>query len=754
MSRRLLSTSCAFPGFVRRTTSHLVHPRGAASRTASSAALRAAGVAARSSSSAATRTSAAAPRSASLYRRRVAALAFATHMPLNPPRPTPCTSRKHAMPLSSAASSSSRPITRCIPRASSRVSSISIASTAVVASCSSRHCCHRSRVALSSPCAARAASPITARSSGVRASTTARVVSSGSSSSSMSSTVSSVPATLAPPSWCIRWLSSWIACSTARVPRTGSVAPVRRIATIPGRPSRGFVRLPASAALALPTARKKSHCPLPRSSRLRSSAASSSVRTLSASTAPSATSPSYALRAARYRRRHSSRSALRRAAPAVERSTTALNALSTVGALPNTPAQSSVWNTLCVSGYSRCPSHTRSPLRQNSILLCSRTCRSSAPPSVAAPRSFTLLTRPFIASSMASSLRAAAPCCRCAAASAATACATSASSSARYASHSCLSMGRICASRCSSAPSSSSSLAAVPSSSRSCSELCPLVARASTAASLASPSTPVCRPSAPAPTTASARSYVVASTSQWSMAVVPPSPPAKYVVSTSPTLARLYSYMYCCSHASYSLPPFAPTTLSARAVCACRSPATTSVSPAASASSAARRICARVSSRRASPSAVGDPLRAGTYACSIVSSVPSASTRSRARCTRPGTISSTSSMATFAASCQIITPAPASPSAAGEWCNRQPSCTPVVSSARSCPCSSCCAAPTCVSCTTTMSLSAASVCIVRYSRPSACHTSAAVSSASSVPAARRRAALAATASRSRTTTPP
>eukprot|EP00964_Phaeocystis_antarctica_P105880 scaffold70858_cov33-Phaeocystis_antarctica.AAC.2 len=239
---------------------------------------------------------------------------------------------------------------------------------------------------------------------------------------------------------------------------------------MPGRPLIGCVFLPASSAFARPTALKNSHVAAPPSSLVRASAASSRVRTRSMSTAPAATSPLYSLRAFRYRRRHSSRSASRRPLPGSLPATTAANAASSCGASPNAPAQSLVLNARCVSAYLLCSSHVRSHLRHLSVFLCILT--SFVPSTCAAPfspRSLTRLTSAFAAFSIASSRRAALPCPSSVTLSAASA--IVASSSPTYAAHSSKSIGLSCASRFSISSSSPSSPSAVSSRSRICSEL-------------------------------------------------------------------------------------------------------------------------------------------------------------------------------------------------------------------------------------------------------------------------------------------
>ena len=349
MSRRLLRTSTGLPGFVSRMISHLVHPSGAACRTIATASRHAAGVAARSSSYAASRTSAATARSTSRYLFRVASPARATHMPLKPPSPTPCVSRNRRMPASSASSLRCRPITLSSCCANAVDSAAVSAAIAAVSAHAVRHCVHSSAAFAAAARAALASSASARCSHSSRMSKTALGVHSGSPHPSMRLTISSAAAGLAPWSWCIAWDSSWITCSTSLLPRTGSCSPVRRIATIPGLPSLGLVCFPASDAFALPTARKNSYCPAPPASRMAARSAISRVRHLSSSPAPSATVPSYSPRARKYRRRHSSRSAIRRPSPASLPSTAALNSASSVGALPNTPAQSAVWNILWAS---------------------------------------------------------------------------------------------------------------------------------------------------------------------------------------------------------------------------------------------------------------------------------------------------------------------------------------------------------------------------------------------------------------------
>ena len=360
-------------------------------------------------------------------------------------------------------------------------------------------------------------------------------------------------------------------------------------------------------------------------------------------------------------------------------------------------------------------------------------------------------TRALAASSMAFSRSAAAP--KPAACTPSSAARMTSSSSRSYASHSSLSMGRSCVSRCSSS-SSAASAARVPMCRSSCSELCPFAVSPAArpcpgAASAPSPSV-VHSPSAPAPTIADARSHMGASTSQWSIAERAPSSPAMYVASPSPTLASPLSIMYPASHASCSLPSRSSV------ACACRSPATTCASPSACADAAARCSASRAAACSAACCSVSRPRRVGMYACVSAKRVPSAFTRTRARCIRPltGTATVPFSISTAVALYHISTPAPASSGSAGDECTFHSANSPVCSSAWSRSVSSGSSLGSFVSCMRTMSLSCASVRMVRYRRPSACQTNAAVPMASGASAARACRALAAMASRSRTTTPP
>ena len=217
------------------------------------------------------------------------------------------------------------------------------------------------------------------------------------------------PAALAPLSWCMTTLSSWIAWSTRPVPVSATVAPVRLIVRMPGRSSLGAVRLPASAAFALPTARKHSH----RGSRPSSTAFLMSsrrrVRTRSESIAPVVTAPSYLSRACKNLLRHASRSALRRGAPDVDFRMAPRTSSSCAGASPRTSAQLSVLNIGCVSGKYFEPSQMRSHLRHLSICACKRPILVPCWGPVLLLTSCMSVTRPLSAPSMAPSLRAGSP---------------------------------------------------------------------------------------------------------------------------------------------------------------------------------------------------------------------------------------------------------------------------------------------------------------------------------------------------------
>eukprot|EP00964_Phaeocystis_antarctica_P034953 scaffold19916_cov71-Phaeocystis_antarctica.AAC.1 len=243
MSLRLLTTSRGLPGLFSRITSQFVQPSGAARRTAALAARLFSAVSACSSSSAAARTSAAAPRSACMYRSCDASLALAIHTPLNPPTPTPCTSRNRCIPACVAVSVMSLSMVLRRPRANSRPSSVSSASSASFSWCDARHTRHSCLPFASSFSASSALSSSLSTSSGVRASITASRLSIGMSAHSSSHTIRSAGATGAPRSWCMLLLSSWIARSTCALPVTASLAPATLTAVMPGRPLIGCVLL-------------------------------------------------------------------------------------------------------------------------------------------------------------------------------------------------------------------------------------------------------------------------------------------------------------------------------------------------------------------------------------------------------------------------------------------------------------------------------------------------------------------------------
>ena len=151
--------------------------------------------------------------------------------------------------------------------------------------------------------------------------------------------------------------------------------------------------------------------------------------------------------------------------------------------------------------------------------------------------------------------------------------------------------------------------------------------------------------------------------------------------------------------------------------------------------------------------ALGDPFRGTMYVLAKSNSVPSARTVHFIACSRPATTSRTSVICTCAALYQTITPAYASSFVAGDSSSFHPSYSPVVSSALNCSRILFSDFIRCVSWMAMTSLPAASVFIVRYSLPSACHTSAGVSSASSFSAS-RRCLLVEMAARSLVLTPP